>query len=66
MNALVILIPVSLLFVLAAVAIFFWAIRKDQFEDLDTPGIVPLLDNDANPSADDELYPSPQTKEKSP
>lgn len=58
--ALAILIPVSLLFLLVAVAIFFWAIRKDQFEDLDSPGILPLLDAKADSTADAK-HPSPQT-----
>lgn len=44
MNALLILIPVSLVLVAAAVAIFFWAVRHSQFDDLDTPEILPLLD----------------------
>jgi cbb3-type cytochrome oxidase maturation protein len=51
MNALLILIPVSLLLVAAAVGVFFWAVRHDQFEDLDTPRILPLLDD---PPADDD------------
>ncbi|HET9819417.1 MAG TPA: cbb3-type cytochrome oxidase assembly protein CcoS [Rhodanobacteraceae bacterium] len=50
MNALLILIPVSLLLVAAAVGVFFWAVRHDQFEDLDTPKVLPLLDD---PPADD-------------
>jgi cbb3-type cytochrome oxidase maturation protein len=54
MNALLILIPVSLLLMGGAVAIFFWAVRHDQFQDLDTPGILPLLDTDpANDAAPD-------------
>ncbi|MGA7298301.1 MAG: cbb3-type cytochrome oxidase assembly protein CcoS [Rhodanobacteraceae bacterium] len=46
MNALLLLIPVSLLLVAAAAAIFFWAVRHHQFDDLDTPEILPLLDED--------------------
>jgi cbb3-type cytochrome oxidase maturation protein len=45
MNALLILIPVSLLLVAAAVGVFFWAVRHDQFDDLDTPKVLPLLDD---------------------
>lgn len=44
MNALLILIPITLLLAGVAVGIFFWAVRHDQFEDLDTPKILPLLD----------------------
>lgn len=47
MSALLILIPLSLILVAAAVCIFFWAVRHRQFDDLDTPEVVPLLDEDA-------------------
>ncbi|HET6632879.1 MAG TPA: cbb3-type cytochrome oxidase assembly protein CcoS [Rhodanobacteraceae bacterium] len=61
MNALLVLIPVSLLLVVLAVAVFFWAVRQDQFQDLDTPKILPLLDADEGA----ELPPS-RSKEMSP
>lgn len=44
MNALLVLIPVTLALVVLAVGVFFWAVRHDQFEDLDSPKILPLLD----------------------
>ena len=47
MNILLILIPVTLLVVLIAVALFFWAVNHQQFDDLDSPAILPLLDNPA-------------------
>ena len=50
MNILLILIPVTLLVVLIAVALFFWAVNHQQFDDLDSPAILPLLDN---PSANE-------------
>lgn len=45
MNALVVLIPVSLLLVGTAVLLFLWAVRHDQFRNLETPEILPLLDD---------------------
>lgn len=45
MNILLVLIPVTLLIVLVAVALFFWAVNHQQFDDLDSPGILPLLDD---------------------
>jgi cbb3-type cytochrome oxidase maturation protein len=57
MNAILILIPISLLLAGVAVAVFFWATRHGQFDDLDTPGILPLLDHD------DETAPSPTSPE---
>jgi cbb3-type cytochrome oxidase maturation protein len=60
MNILLILIPLTLLGLLVAVAMFFWAVNHQQFDDLDNPGVVPLLedsehgeppDDPANPDA---------------
>jgi cbb3-type cytochrome oxidase maturation protein len=52
MNILLVLIPVTALVVAVGVALFFWAVNHQQFDDLDTPGILPLLDEpipDATP-----------------
>ena len=45
MNALLILIPITLVLAAVAVGVFFWAVNHAQFEDLDTPKILPLLDD---------------------
>lgn len=52
MNILLVLIPVTLLVILIAVALFFWAVGHQQFDDLDSPAVLPLLDDD--PSAPEE------------
>lgn len=44
MNALLLLIPLSLLFLLAAGAAFFWAVDHGQFEDMDSPSLLPVTD----------------------
>lgn len=49
MNALAILIPIGLGLAAIAVGIFFWATRHGQFDDLDSPAILPLLDNEPAP-----------------
>ncbi|HEY6126324.1 MAG TPA: cbb3-type cytochrome oxidase assembly protein CcoS [Steroidobacteraceae bacterium] len=46
MNILLLLIPLSLLVLAGAVWVFFWAVNHDQFEDLDTPALLPLDDLD--------------------
>lgn len=46
MNALIILIPLSLLFLVVAGIAFFWAVDHDQFEDMETPRLLPLADAD--------------------
>ena len=45
MNALLILIPLSLVLLLAAIWAFAWAVRRGQFDDLDTPAIDILQDD---------------------
>ena len=46
MNILLALIPISLLLLLAAVAAFLWAVKGGQFDDLDTPALDMLRDDD--------------------
>lgn len=45
MRILLVLIPLSLLLLAAAVWAFFWAVRNDQFEDLDSPAWRILSDD---------------------
>jgi cbb3-type cytochrome oxidase maturation protein len=45
MNALLLLIPLSLLLLVAAIWAFTWAVRNDQFEDLDTASIDMLAED---------------------
>lgn len=47
MNILVIMIPLSILLLIGAGIAFFWAVEHDQFDDLDTPKLLPLLDDPA-------------------
>lgn len=49
MNVLLILIPVTLVLVGIAVAMFFWAVNKGQFDDLDTPALR-ILEEDPPPA----------------
>ena len=46
MNSLLILIPISLLLLGIAIAAFAWAVRRGQFDDLDTPPLDILRDDD--------------------
>lgn len=49
MNILLMLIPISLVLLIAAVAAFVWAVRRGQFDDLDTPALD-ILDEDDRPA----------------
>ncbi len=49
MNILLVLIPVTLLVVVVAVWLFFWAVNHQQFDDLDSPAELPLMDDPVEP-----------------
>ncbi|SNY42812.1 cytochrome oxidase maturation protein, cbb3-type [Arsukibacterium tuosuense] len=44
MSIIYVLIPIAILFVMLGLAIFFWAVRSKQFEDLDKEGFSILFD----------------------
>ncbi|WP_028916796.1 cbb3-type cytochrome oxidase assembly protein CcoS [Pseudoxanthomonas sp. J35] len=46
MNILLMLVPLSLVLLGVAVAAFVWAVKRGQFDDLDTPALDILEDND--------------------
>ena len=46
MSILLVLVPVSLVLVGAALGAFFWATNDGQFEDLESPGLAPVLEED--------------------
>lgn len=46
MNSLLILVPISLVLLGIAIAAFAWAVRRGQFDDLDTPALDILRDED--------------------
>ena len=45
MNILIVLIPLSILLLIGAGVAFFWAVENDQFDDMETPRLLPLLDD---------------------
>lgn len=49
MNIIYVLIPLAILIVVIAVAVFFWAVRSNQFEDLERQGYSILFDDDLKP-----------------
>ncbi|MBA57305.1 MAG: cbb3-type cytochrome oxidase assembly protein CcoS [Pseudomonadales bacterium] len=51
MDIIFLLIPLALVLLVVAVAAFFWAVRSDQFEDLDREASRILFDEDTQPSA---------------
>ena len=51
MNVLYVLVPLALALALGGVAAFRWAVRDGQFDDVETPALRVLLEDD--PLADD-------------
>jgi len=51
MNILLVLIPVTSLIVGVGIWLFFWAVNHQQFDDLDSPATLPLLDEPATDPA---------------
>lgn len=47
MDVLFLLIPLSVVLVFAIGAVFWFALRSGQFDDLEGPGFTVLLDDDA-------------------
>ena len=46
MNILLVLIPLSLVSVAVAAWAFFWSVDHAQFDDLDTPALMPLSNDE--------------------
>jgi cbb3-type cytochrome oxidase maturation protein len=46
MDILYLLVPLSVVFVFLIGALFWWALRSGQFDDLEGPGFKVLLDDD--------------------
>ena len=45
MNILLLLIPLSLLLLVAAIWAFVWAVRRGQYDDMETPALDILVDD---------------------
>jgi cbb3-type cytochrome oxidase maturation protein len=54
MSILYVLIPLALLLLGVAVWAFFWAVGSGQFDDLDTPAMRVIMDDDARPDEDEQ------------
>jgi cbb3-type cytochrome oxidase maturation protein len=59
MNAVLITIPLALLLLSLAVGAFFWAVDHGQFDDLKTPGLLPLDEAEKDADRGDSGDPPP-------
>lgn len=65
MNILFLLIPLSLVLLSLAIWAFFWAVRNNQFEDLEGPAYSILFDDD-EPKDEPKTDTSTQQNKKNP
>lgn len=68
MRSLLLLIPISLALMGLAIWAFSWAVRRGQFDDLDTPALDILADDAPPPEsapARPEPEPEPESKQDS-
>ena len=49
MDIIYLLLPVALIIVVIIIAAFFWAVKSDQFEDMEGPAHRILMDDDDKP-----------------
>lgn len=64
MEIIFITIPVTLLFIATGAAIFFWASKGGQFDDLDSPAHRILFDDDMQPGTKKQDEPEQNTEDK--
>ena len=49
MDIIYLLLPIALIIVIIIIAVFFWAVKSDQFDDLEGPAYRILMDDDDKP-----------------
>lgn len=54
MSVIYVLIPIAILLTAVGIYIFFWAVKTEQFDDLEKQGMSILYD-DANEKKDDQV-----------
>jgi cbb3-type cytochrome oxidase maturation protein len=52
MDIIYLLLPVALIIVIIIIAVFFWAVKSDQFEDLEGPAHRILMDDKTKNASD--------------
>lgn len=58
MSVILVLIPLSILFAVAFLAAFVWAVRSGQYEDTCTPSMRVLADDPAAKGASGKIFPT--------
>lgn len=67
MEVIYLLIPIAILFVIIAIYLFSWAVKSDQFDDLEKHGMSVLFDDEVeDKSTKKEQADSTQKKDNTP
>lgn len=66
MSILAVLIPLSLILLGVAVGFFVWAVRRGQFDDLDTPPLDILAEERRGEGRQEDRAPIAEDAEKKP
>ncbi|MFC3095694.1 cbb3-type cytochrome oxidase assembly protein CcoS [Alteromonas sediminis] len=53
MSIIYVLIPIAVIIVAIAIGVFFWAVKSNQFDDLERHGSSILFDDDIQSKKDD-------------
>ncbi|HCA75291.1 MAG: cbb3-type cytochrome oxidase assembly protein CcoS [Pseudomonadota bacterium] len=61
MSIIYVLIPLAIILVAVALGIFFWAVKSDQFQDLERQGYSILFDDDL---PEEERHQQAKTQDK--
>jgi cbb3-type cytochrome oxidase maturation protein len=64
MELLLVLLPFALLFAGIALALFVWAARSGQFDDLETPAVRILFDDETPAPAHGPAGPAPPASDR--
>ena len=59
MEVIFIVLPLAVVMAIVALAAFFWAVHKGQFDDLDTPAYRAILDPDDPAKSDSDSKSKP-------
>lgn len=66
MSIIYVLIPLAIIIVGIAILVFFWAVKSNQFDDLERQGYSILFDDDLKKDSTNEKdAPKPKPKPKS-
>lgn len=62
MEVIYLLIPIAIIFVIIAIYLFSWAVKSDQFDDLEKQGMSVLFDDEVDSKSTTQTH-SPQTNQ---